>query len=383
MPIRIMHVVDSLGKGGLENGLVNLISGLDAGCFEHVVCTMRGLGPNLDRLPRDRVQVFPLPKNEAAGRVQVRALASAIRQFAPDVVHSRNWAAVEAVAAGWWRRCGVVHSEHGLEADVNAAEPRRRIWFRRLAFEMADRVLSVSYQLRDLHARRTGFPREKITVVHNGVDTRRFAPSVPARRRARQGLGIAPDEFCIGAVGNLLPVKDHMTLLKAIDGFAKAGGRWRLLLAGEGSERPKLEAFVQGHPEWRPRVSFLGSCNDIPDLLNALDVYVLPSLTEGISNSLLEAMATGLPVVVTDAGGNPEVVDPESGFLFPPGDVRQLAEHLTLLRGNPERRLALAERALARVRDQFSMNSMVRKYAGIYESVRRAVRPPMRAVARA
>src|ERR1039458_3183888 len=315
-----MHVVDSLGKGGLENGLVNLLSRLDPCQFEHVVCTIRGLGPNAERLPKDRVKLISLGKKDAGSQFQTAALTRAIRQFRPDIVHSRNWAAIEEVIAGRWvGSCSLVHSEHGLEGLSTAKEPWRRVCFRRLAYELAHRVLSVSYRLRDLHARRTGFPTRRITVIHNGVDSRRFHPDVDDRARVRGELGITQEEFCIGCVGNLLPVKNQLTLLESLAGLTGIDRNWRLLLIGEGAERPKLEAFVDAHPEWRQQVLFLGSTSHVPELLRAMDVFVLPSVAEGISNALLEAMASGLPVIATSVGGNPEVVvDRESGLLFSP-----------------------------------------------------------------
>jgi glycosyltransferase involved in cell wall biosynthesis len=117
-------------------------------------------------------------------------------------------------------------------------------------------------------------------------------------------------------------------------------------------------------------VSFLGLTERVPEFLNAFDVYALTSLTEGISNSLLEAMATALPVVVTDTGGNPEVVvTGESGLLFPVGDFRQLAEKLLLLRAEPVLRWELGQGALRRALTEFSINAMVRRYEEVYESV--------------
>jgi len=370
MPIRIMHVVDHLGKGGLENGLVNLINGLDPDRFEHVVYAMRQLGPNAARLPGN-VRVICMGKRDADFPVQIRRLARDIRSVDPHVVHSRNWGTVEAVAAARWvRNCAVVHSEHGLETDAYAREPWRRVWFRRVAFELADRVLAVSYQLRDLHARRTGFAARRIGVIHNGVDERRFFADAAARARMRAELGIADNEFCIGCVGNLLPVKDHLTALEAVARVAGVLRRWRLVIAGEGSERPRLEAFINQHPDWKARVSLLGTTERIPELLNAIDIYLLPSISEGISNSLLEAMSCELPVIATERGGNPEVVvDGKSGLLFPAGDTAKLAEQLLLLEGSPEMRAQLAKQAVSRVRQEFSIDSMVRNYARLYESL--------------
>jgi sugar transferase (PEP-CTERM/EpsH1 system associated) len=383
MPIRIMHVVDSLGKGGLENGLVNLIERLDPISFEHTVYAIRRLGLNAERLPSERVRVLCLGKKETDSRIQVGALARAIREVRPDIVHSRNWSAVEAVIAGRWvRSCALVHSEHGLESADTVPEPWRRICLRRLAYELADRVVSVSYQLRDLHARRTGFPARRINVIHNGVDGGRFFPGAAVRARMRHELGISGDEFCIGCVGSLFPVKDHMTLLKAIAEINAACGDWRLFVIGEGPERGRLESFLDANVDWKQRVSFLGSSNRVSELLNAMDVYVLPSIMEGISNSLLEAMATGLPVVATATGGNREVViDGNSGLLFPVGAFRQLAEKLLTLRAHRDLRLQLGQQALRRVRENFSMDSMVREYAQLYESLAAAVTSPERATA--
>lgn len=371
MPVRIMHVVDSLGKGGLENGLVNLIERLDPTQFEHIVYALRRLGPNADRLPKDRVRVICLGKKEGDGPFQVAALARAIRELRPGIVHSRNWTAIEAVIAGRWvRSCAVVHGEHGLESDTAAREPWRRTGFRRLAFELADRVLSVSYQLRDLHAARTRFPAHKITVIHNGVDSRRFFPDPGARIRVREELGLAGNEFCIGCVGNLSPAKDYPTLLEAVCEIAKSCEDWRVLIMGDGPERRRLEAFRNAHPEWNNRVSFLGASMRVPEMLQAMDVYVLSSVIEGISNSLLEAMAAGLPVIATATGGNPEVVvDGDSGLLFPVGDFRKLAEQLLALRARKDLRAQLGQKALRRVRKDFSLDAMVGKYEQVYRSL--------------
>lgn len=379
MPARILHIVDSLGQGGLENGLVNLIQRTDPHRFEHVVCAIRSLGVNAERLPSDRVRIMCLEKKDSDSPIQVLRLSRAISEVGPDIVHSRNWAAVEAVIAARWSRRAVVHSEHGLDAVTAGNDPWRRRCFRRLAFHLADKVVTVSDELRKIHAQRTGFPAHRITVIHNGVDSRRFFPHADTRARAREQLGLASDEFCIGCIGNLFPVKDHMTLLRALNGFNSAAKPWRLIAIGHGPELPRLRTFVDAHPEWRHRVSFLGARNDAPELLNAMDVYVLSSLTEGISNSLLEAMATALPVVATTTGGNPEVVNPGCGRLFGVGDENELIAHLLLLQDRKDLRIELGRNALRRVRQDFSMESMVRKYEQLYEGLAPAVSPPERA----
>jgi sugar transferase (PEP-CTERM/EpsH1 system associated) len=371
MPMRIMHVVNDLRKGGLENGLVNLIERMDSTRFEHVVCTVRGLGPHAEHLQRRRVRVMSIETSASRSRFQTPALVNAIRNTRPHLVHSRNWGAIEAVlAARLTRAPSVVHSEHGYDAQTGVGESRRRRYLRRAAFTLADRVITVSSQLRAVHAERTGFPARKITVIHNGVDCARFAPDASIRDEVRQELDIPLTAFCIGCVANLLPVKDHMTLLGSLRMLDQRGTDWRLLLVGEGPERPALEAFVQSQSGWRERVAFLGSSSRVPSLLRAMDTFVLASTAEGICNSLLEAMATGLPVVATAVGGNPEVIiDGESGLLFRSGDVETLGHHLTQLSAEPLLRAQFGEQALLRVRREFSIDSMVRAYEALYDSV--------------
>jgi len=371
MAIRILHVVEAIGiGGGIENGIAHLIERMDSTRFEHILCGVFRLGPQVERYPADRVQIVCLEQKPRRLAIQTGPLAEMIRKLRPDVVHSRNWGALEAaVAARWVGETSVIHSEHGVEMDP-AAEPRRRSWFRRFVFSLTDRVFCVSYQLRDMLAARTGFPQRKIGVIHNGVKTSLFRPDASVRRRFRAELGIDDDEFCIGCVGRLNRIKDYPTMFRAAELFSKSCASWRLLIVGSGAELSALREFVNSSPVLRGRVHFIGASNRVPELLNALDVYVLPSLCEGISNSLLEAMATGLPVIASDTGGNPEVVvDGESGLLFPVGDFRRLADQLLLLYSAKERRVQFGQMALCRVKEQFSLDSMVEQYEEMYSSL--------------
>jgi len=372
MPIRVMHVLDNMGWGGMQNGLINVIKGLDPERFEHIICTTRHLADEkAHRVPQDRARVMciaPLGRNP---RFQVPDLVRCMRELKPDIVHSRNWGGAEAVIAGRWiGSASLIHSEHGLDEQNLNSEPWRRVAFRRLVYEMADQIMSVSHHLKGLHAKRTGFPESKITVIHNGVDTARFQPRPEAGRAIRQEMGISESEFCIGCVGSLTHVKDYPTVLQAVRTLSEGHGEWRLLIVGEGSERPRLEEIIAADPELKRRVVLAGLSSRIPELLNAMDVYVLPSLIEGISNSLLEAMASGLPVVATVTGGNPEIVeDGESGLLFPVRDWQALANHLRRLQDQPETRLQLSEHALQRIRSRFSIDVMVRNYERLYETL--------------
>jgi sugar transferase (PEP-CTERM/EpsH1 system associated) len=384
MPIRIMHVLDNLGRGGMQNGVVNLIAHLDPTRFEHVVCSTRYLEDEKShRLYGEHVRVMCVGDRKAASRLQISALARAIREVKPNVIHSRNWGGVEAVVAGRWvGSASLVQSEHGLDPETVATEPWRRIAFRRLAFELADRVMCVSEQLKQIYSKRTGFPERRMMVIHNGVDTHKFSPDPTARIALRRELGISAGDYCIGCVGRLSSIKDYPTVIRAAGKLDESFGAWRLIVIGDGPERLNLEQILREHPQWGRKISFLGSNTRIAELLNAMDVYVLSSITEGISNALLEAMATGLPVIATATGGNPEVVvDGQSGILFDVGDTQQLAARLLLLQARPEERSRLGDEALHRVRENFSLETMVRRYENLYNSLAPQVKLRTREVA--
>ncbi len=371
MPIRIMHVVDAFGVGGgVENGIANLIHGMDPTRFEHVLCGVFQVGKQVERYPLDRVRLVSLDQKPRRLAIQTGPLVRLIREIKPDIVHSRNWGALETVAAGRWARsCAVIHSEHGVEMDPDA-EPRRRSWVRRAGYELAHHVFSVSYQLRDMLSRRTGFSADRMDVIHNGVAATRFHRDRASGMRFRQELGIPEAAFCIGSVGRMNRIKDYPTLLRAAALLGPGAGDWRVLIAGEGSELPSLQQLVDGSAELRGRVQFLGKTARVPEFLNALDMFALPSVCEGISNALLEAMATGLPAVATAVGGNVEViVNGESGVLFPVGDVGVLAGEIEELSREPERRRKMGDAAVQRMHDEFSLDSMIQKYKELYENM--------------
>lgn len=380
MPLRILHVQDSLETGGLENGVFNLIHHLDRERFEHCVCTVRTLGANLERIQATGTHVIHIGKREGL-HFQFSDLRRVIRETRPDIVHSRNWGAIEAVAAARLATsCRVVHSEHGIEAENSGREPWRRVGFRRVAFQMADVVFCVSDNLRQIQARHTGFPARRMDVIYNGVDTERFRPTSGARAQMRRELNIGEDTFCVGCVGNLKAVKDHMTLLRALERLGNPARTWHVVIAGDGPERRNLEEAASALRSSGPRVSLVGRIASVPELLNALDVYVLPSKNEGLCNSLLEAMATGVPVIASDAGGNPEVVENGiSGLQFPAGDAESLAALLLRLSSDKGTRERFGAAARSHVLSEFSLDKMLRRYEQLYEGLAPAARTAHRA----
>lgn len=366
--IRIMHVVHSFGTGGTEEGIRKLLAGLDPDRYEQVVCTV---APSPEIEPRTGARIISLNRPKLTRMFLVRRLERVFRRERPQIVHSRNWGAMEAVLAGRLAGVGaVVHSEHGFESQNIRRQPWRQKAFRRLCFGLADCVFAVSQDLREHYNKQLGLAQGRIRVMPNGVDTDRFRSDSSARRAMRQSLGIAPQTLLVGTVGRLNAIKDHRTFFQAAESVLGDGIDIRLVIAGDGPLRESLQTDIQTSGPLAQRTAFIGESADVPSLLNALDIFVLSSLAEGMSNALLEAMSVGITPVVTRVGGNSELVDGRScGLLFEAGDAKALAAHLEALALDPQLRRNLGENAQRRVRSCFSLNNMLASYARLYDEL--------------
>jgi len=363
--LRVLHVISYMGRGGAEMGILKLIVGLGKG-FEHRICTTRGFDANFVQSHFSENQMFAVGNPDLKLQFPLFRLARIMRQYRPHIVHTRNWGAIEAVAAAKLARVPVViHSEHGYEVDMFAGLPMRRRLFRRVAYAMADAIFAVTRELRDFHARQAWIQPARMGVMYNGVDTQRFSPCRETRMAMRKELGLPENAFVVGAVGRLVPIKDHPTLLKAAALLSKNGIDVRVLLVGSGPERERLQILSTDTLEGR--VCFAGDSGRVPELLNAMDVFVLPSLNEGMSNTLLEAMACGLPALATNVGGNPEIIENNvNGCLFAPGDAAWLADKLTLLSRDAALIHQLGTAARDHAIESFSLSRMLDRYRSFY-----------------
>lgn len=360
-PIKIMHVVRSLATGGMENGVRKLLAGLDPDIFDQKVCT-------LVKCPNVPTNSFCLEVATDKCEFTVPGLIRRFAQERPDIVHSRNWATIEAITAA--RLSGVpvvVHSEHGRDLQTMARQLLRRKVLRRISYGWADRVFCVSQELKEYYCRELRWGMTKFEVLPNGVDVERFRPDEEVRARMRAKLGAEASTLVVGTVGRLDPVKDHTTLLRATEMMLERGLDVRVVIAGEGPERKALEDNLAQRPILAQRTVLTGDVQDVAHWLNAFDIFVLPSLSEGMSNTLLEAMATGVPPLATAVGGNAEVIeDGNSGVLVPPGDAKKICEYLLQLAPSPERRRQLGQNARQRIVSHFSLDRMLSRYTEMY-----------------
>ena len=367
----IVHVVYTFIVGGLENGLVNLLNRMPAQRWRHAVVSLTRIsGRFAERVQRPDVEFIELEKRPGHLVRDYPRLYRLFRRLQPAVVHTRNLAALEAVVPAWAAGVPVrIHGEHGWSREDPEGLRRRYQYVRRLYRPFVNRYVALSHHLEEYLERQVGVSPHRVSQIYNGVDTERFRPAEARLPIVGCPFG-DPADFLVGWIGRMDPVKDLPTLLQA---FARARqrtgayARLRLALVGDGPARASVEQLVDALG-LRGQVWLAGERHDIADVMQGLDCFALPSLGEGISNTLLEAMASRLPIVATRVGGNSELVESGmTGLLVPPGNVEALTDALLAHFGDRvhARRQAKAARRAAEAR--FSLARMVGDYCSLYE----------------
>jgi sugar transferase (PEP-CTERM/EpsH1 system associated) len=360
-PVRVMHVVYTLRTGGMEMGVVKLVNGLDPARVRSSICSTTPAG-EIKALVQPSVPVFELSRRAGNDPRIVAALYRLFRRERPHVVHTHAWGTLlEGLVAA--RAAGVpavVHGEHGtLQLRVHQR------WLQRMGWAAADRLLSVSSVLAGRMAETTGYPAERITTIRNGVNLERFHAA--SHEAARAALGLPVGTPIVGTVGRLVPVKDQATLVDAVAELGKGGVAATLVIAGDGPERARLEARAA---ERGVDLRLLGYRPDVEQVLGALDVFVLSSTSEGLSNTILEAMAAGRPVVATRVGGAEEMIsDGVTGVLVPPSDAPAMAAALRRVLAAGDRGAAMGAAARQRVESEFTLAGMMQRYERMYTEV--------------
>jgi sugar transferase (PEP-CTERM/EpsH1 system associated) len=367
-PLRVLHVINSFGVGGTERGLLKLMEGMDGRFFEQRICTIRGFAGELEESPAVRERLLSVGLKSEGFQFLPFRLMQVMKTYKPHIVHSRNWGAIEAVPAG--RMAGVpvvIHSEHGYEMDMLSGLPLRRRLLRRVFYPLCDAVFTVSLDLRNYHSRQSWVSPDRLRVISNGVDTKLFAPNSTVRSQTRSRLGFSPESIVLGSVGRMVPIKGHHTLLRTAERLIELGFDIRVLLVGGGPELERHRRYAESSSFLNGRLTLVGSALHVSELYQAMDIFVLPSICEGMSNTLLEAMASGLPCVATNVGGNPELLaDSRWGFLFTPEDVSELTERLEGLVRQPDLRARCAVAGREAVLSRFSLGRMLDDYANLY-----------------
>ncbi len=368
----IAHVMHRFDTGGLENGVVNLINHMPEDRFRHAVVALTEVTEFRERIARKDVEFVALGKKEGQGLWQYPKWYRLFRRMRPDIVHTRNLAALECQLPAWAARVPVrIHGEHGR--DVGDLDGNNRTYqrVRRFYRPFVHHYMALSRDLADYLAQKVAVSTQHITQVYNGVDTERFQPAAGGTV-AIAGCPFNPAQhFIVGTVGRMQAVKDQVMLARAfvhaLELAPRLKSRLRLVMIGDGPLRAQAQAVL--HAAGALELAWLpGERSDVEHIMQGLHAFALPSLAEGISNTILEAMASALPVVATKVGGNADlIVHGQTGYLIVSGDPLAMANRLVHLATEPQHGIALGAAGRARVQASFSMQAMVQNYQYVYD----------------
>jgi glycosyltransferase involved in cell wall biosynthesis len=367
-----MHIFGSWGYGGAELGTLGLIKALPATRFSHSICI---LGPQYQPAPIPSAIELHNASIKSRDRLAALRLCRILRKTRTDIAHVNNLApwfdvALASVLAG----CKCVLTFHGVEQGSFEFSASQRIRAK-LSLHLSAAVTAVAESactlLRDL----LKVEGRQFVTINNGVDTDLFTPcaSSAERQTVRDMIGLPQNAFVIGCVAALRPVKNHEGLLRAfreaLQSSPEIADQVWLALAGDGPLRAQLQVLSRDL-DIDKNIVFLGHRQDVIRILKALDVFVLNSVTEGMSYSLLEAMAVGLPTIATDVGSNPELIgDRKRGLLVPTGDGEALVKAILLAVGDRALMRSMGAEARDWIVERYSIKAMACRYAGVYEQI--------------
>lgn len=363
--LKVVHVVDSLAPGGLENGVVNVANRLHGDGFEIGAACLRFRGDFAERMP-DPLRVTVMGKVEGFSWGAVRALRRHLRDVGADVVHTHNLGTLiyGALATFGGRTCPIVHGEHGQLQREELS--RKRILQYRALFPLCRRLHAVSAGVRDQLASLGLDSGGRMLVTLNGVDSLRFRPAGDVGA-AKAAVGLPADSLTVGIVGRLVALKRHRLLFGAFESLAGEFPELHLLVVGDGgADRESLIEAMRSHP-LASRLIWAGHREDLERYYPAMELMAAPSEIEGLSNAVLEAMACGVPVLAHRACGNAEVIrHGHDGFLEDIKDAETLASQLREILRDRDRLRRCGEAARETVKDRFSMDAMADTYRQLY-----------------
>jgi glycosyltransferase involved in cell wall biosynthesis len=368
--LRILQVVDGFRLGGAEKKLWELIANLDKQKFEILLANIGPTGALEEQFRQLGIEIFQFPRRFAFDLLPVWQLRRLMRQRRIDVVQTTLlWADVVGALAAGLAGVPLILSWETVshEGDPFHNNFQRRVGYR-LAMKFVDVIVPVSEEIKRSLIRRRRIPESKIRVIRYGVDLEKFHPNGRDLAQAkRQELGVAADAIVIGIFGRLETPKGHRFFIEAFPEVVKRYPQVRAIFVGDGALRQELETAVRqlGISEY---VKFLGFRDDVNEILNTVDLFVMPSISEGLPNAVLEAMACEKPVIASAVGGIPEVVHHgENGYLTPPGDARALREILLQCLADRRHWQKLARCARQTVESGFSLRQQIADFQSIFE----------------
>ncbi|MCB0195309.1 MAG: glycosyltransferase [Anaerolineae bacterium] len=361
IPIPIMHFITELSTGGAQMALFRLLQRINRGQFSPLVaCLYNGDGAVAEKIRDLDIPVIDLGMKTKLQWGAFWRLYKLLRRTRPTILH--NWLFHANLPGRLVGRCAGVPTIICSERTM-AMESEWRYRLNRWTIGLVDHVVAVSANVRDFSIAHIGLPAEKVTIIYNGLPGP--TQSVPSRQQVRQKLNLPEDACVIGAVSRLDPVKGIDVLLQAMVSLEDV----LLVVVGDGPERDYLQK-VANDLNVTMRVHWMGYQANVNAILPAFDIFVQPSLHEGLPNTVLEAMAARLPVVATAVGGTPELVDHgKTGLLVPSQDVAALSGAIVSLKNNPKWGLQMGQAGFDRIQQHFTVEKMVHNYETLYHQL--------------
>lgn len=375
--IRILYLIDEIESaeaGGTERQILQMIRHLRDAGFQPELCVLRGTDWLTEADAGCPVRLCHVRRlRSLRGAAELWRLRTWMKKRGFDVV--QTFFPESNLIGPILSRLAGVPIVLGSRRNMNYWMSSQFAAAQRLANRFVTRLVANSEAVRDLVVRMEGIPASKVDVLYNGIDVERFRPSVERRAQTRSSLGLTEADQLIGNVASLRPVKGVLLFVSAAIQVAREFRAAHFLLVGEGPQRAEIEAMIRGSG-FAPRFYLAGRQADVAPYLNACDIAVLSSESEGLSNSVLEYMAAGLPCVVTDVGGNREALGNDGAEFVPYGDANALATAISSLLRDPERRAKFSQAGRERANRLFSASETGKKLADYYRRMTSQRRVP-------
>jgi len=357
--IKIVFVVNSLEIGGMEKMVVTLAKYLNRNKFYPIVYCLEKKGEFAYELEENNIELR-LVKNKRF--LTAFILARVFKNDQVDIVHSQSGVYRDATLGARLAKIPIIiHTDHG-KFYPDSKWTRFNHW---LFSHFRDKVICVCDELMDFMKERVGLNHKKVIRIYNGIEVEKYKRGVDILHKKKK-LGIEPHRKIVGVIARLVPVKNHLMLLHALKIVKRYFDDVLLLIIGDGPLLKKLKEEV-GRLHLERNVIFLGKRKDVEELLFLIDVVCLPSQAEGLSVTLMEAMASGRAVVATEVGGNSElIINGRNGFLIPPSNAKVMAERIVSLLENEALRRRIGEEAKRRINEIFNVSMMVKNYEKLY-----------------
>ena len=364
-PLNIVHLVQGLEIGGLEMMVVNLLERLDRSRYRLAVCCYDTFGSLAERLTGQGTRVDLIRRKPGVDLGYILKLARFLRLSGADILHLHNPTAFfyGTLAGKLARTPCIVYTEHGRDFSSS-----RKVRLANCVLStMVDKVVAVAEFGKNYLVAEEGVSPWRVVTIHNGIDGQRFGPHYD-HNAVRASLGLVGGQPVVGIVARLDPIKNHAGLLHAMQRVVAELPLAVLLIVGDGPLCGQMEALA-GELGLGTAVRFLGARSDVPELLSAMDLFVLSSHSEGLSLTLVEASATGKPIVATDVGGNAEVVEHGvTGLIVPADDPEALSQAMLAILTDPVKARRMGEMGRMRFERDFTLDAMTRKYEELYAS---------------